>query len=67
MIGRDLDGEKVLTAAAAIPRMDWYVFVEQPLSKAYRGLGDLVAPARRVLRPGPRRSASRREWCSRGG
>jgi signal transduction histidine kinase len=41
-IGRTPDGETVLTTAAAIPRMGWHVLVEQPLSKAYRGLGDVV-------------------------
>jgi signal transduction histidine kinase len=32
--GNDLDGRSVLSAAAAIPRMRWYVFFEQPLSTA---------------------------------
>jgi signal transduction histidine kinase len=32
--GKDSDGRSVLTAAASIPRMDWYVFFEQPLSTA---------------------------------
>jgi signal transduction histidine kinase len=33
-LGQDPDGHSVLTAAATIPRMNWYVFFEQPLSKA---------------------------------
>lgn len=41
-VGRTQGGETVLSTAAEIPRMGWYVLVEQPLSKAYRGLGDLV-------------------------
>ncbi len=41
-IGRTPAGETVLTAAAAIPRTGWHVLVEQPLSKAYRGLAELV-------------------------
>jgi len=32
--GKDSDGRSVLTAAASIPRMDWYVFFEQQLSTA---------------------------------
>ena len=32
--GNDLDGRSVLSAAAPIPRMQWYVFFEQPLSTA---------------------------------
>jgi signal transduction histidine kinase len=32
--GKDSDGRSVLTAAASIPRMEWYVFFEQPLSTA---------------------------------
>jgi signal transduction histidine kinase len=32
--GKDSDGRSVLTAAASIPRMDWYVIFEQPLSTA---------------------------------
>jgi signal transduction histidine kinase len=32
--GKDPDGRSVLTAAASIPRMEWYVFFEQPLSTA---------------------------------
>jgi signal transduction histidine kinase len=32
--GKDSDGRSVLTAAASIPRMGWYVFFEQPLITA---------------------------------
>jgi signal transduction histidine kinase len=41
-VGRTEGGERVLAATAAIPRMGWHVLVERPLSKAYRGLGDLA-------------------------
>jgi signal transduction histidine kinase len=41
-VGRARGGESVLVTAAEIPRMGWHVLVEQPLSKAYRGLGDLA-------------------------
>jgi len=33
-IVRNLDGHRVLSAAAAIPKLGWLVFVEQPLSEA---------------------------------
>src|SRR5271165_4296360 len=33
-IVRNLDGHRVLSASAAIPRLGWLVFVEQPLSEA---------------------------------
>lgn len=32
--GQDPEGHSVLTASAVIPRMNWYVFFEQPLSTA---------------------------------
>jgi signal transduction histidine kinase len=32
MVGKDLDGRSVLSGAAAIPTMNWYVFSERPLS-----------------------------------
>jgi signal transduction histidine kinase len=41
-IGRARSGESVLVAAAAIPRLGWYVLVERPLAEAYRGLGALA-------------------------
>jgi signal transduction histidine kinase len=41
-VGRSPEGDAVLTATAAISRVGWHVLVERPLSKAYRGLGDLV-------------------------
>jgi signal transduction histidine kinase len=34
--GRDLGGRSVLAAGAAIPRFDWFVIVEQPLSEAFK-------------------------------
>src|SRR6516164_452837 len=33
-IVRNLDGHRVLSASAAIPRLGWLVFVEQPISEA---------------------------------
>jgi GAF domain-containing protein/HAMP domain-containing protein len=33
-IVRNLDGHRVLSASAAIPRLGWLVFVEQPIGKA---------------------------------
>jgi diguanylate cyclase (GGDEF)-like protein len=38
-----LKGEDVLTAYAAIPQLGWFVFVEEPLSEAYRPLYAQVA------------------------
>ncbi len=40
--GKDREGESVLSAAAAIPRMKWYVFVEQSLSKALQPVYGLL-------------------------
>ena len=40
--GKDREGESVLSAAAAIPRMKWYVFVEQSLSKALQPVYSLL-------------------------
>ena len=40
--GQDPDGRSVLTASAAIPRMSWYVFFEQPLSKALQPVYSLL-------------------------
>ena len=34
----NLKGEDVLTAFAAVPQLGWFVFVEEPLSEAYRPL-----------------------------
>ncbi len=34
IFGQDADGTSVLTASAAIPRLGWYVFFEQPRSTA---------------------------------
>ncbi len=39
----NLKGEDVLTAFAAIPQLGWFVFVEEPLSEAYRPLYAQVA------------------------
>jgi signal transduction histidine kinase len=41
-IGRDPEDRRVLTAFAAIPRMNWLVFVEQPLRQAFAPLVDLM-------------------------
>ena len=40
--GRDPEGRSVLTASAAIPRMKWYVFFEQPQSKALQPVFSLL-------------------------
>ena len=37
-LGRDFNGEEVLSSFAFLPNLDWAVFVEQPLSEAYRSL-----------------------------
>jgi len=42
MFGQDLDGRSVLTAAATIPRLDWYVVFNQPLSKALEPVYSLL-------------------------
>jgi len=41
-LGQDPDGHAVLTGSAAIPRMNWYVFFEQPLSKALQPVYGLL-------------------------
>ena len=41
-LGQDPDGQAVLTGSAAIPRMNWYVFFEQPLSKALQPVYGLL-------------------------
>jgi signal transduction histidine kinase len=41
-LGQDSDGHAVLTGSAAIPRMNWYVFFEQPLSKALQPVYGLL-------------------------
>jgi diguanylate cyclase (GGDEF)-like protein len=43
MHAHNLNGEDVLTAYAAIPQLGWFVFVEEPLSEAYRPLYAQVA------------------------
>ena len=40
--GNDVDGRSVLSAAAPIPRMQWYVFFEQPLSTALQPVYNLL-------------------------
>ena len=37
-LGRDLNGEEVLSSFVFLPNLDWAVFIEQPLSEAYRAL-----------------------------
>lgn len=41
-IGTTLDQQSVLTAAAKSARMNWLLFVEQPLSEAYQPVYDLL-------------------------
>jgi signal transduction histidine kinase len=40
--GKNIDGEAVLTATAPLPRMNWSLFVEQPLSQAFEPIYDLL-------------------------
>jgi signal transduction histidine kinase len=42
IFGQDPDGSSVLTASATVPRMQWYVFFEQPLSKALQPVYNLL-------------------------
>ena len=37
-LGHDLNGEDVLSSFVFLPNLDWAVFIEQPLSEAYRAL-----------------------------
>ena len=37
-LGRDINGKEVLSSFVFLPNLDWAVFVEQPLSEAYRAL-----------------------------
>ncbi len=41
-IAQDWTGREVLTAAAAIPALNWFVFVEQPLEQAFAPLYALI-------------------------
>jgi signal transduction histidine kinase len=41
-IGRDPEDRRVLTAFAPVPRMGWFVFIEQPLWQALAPVYDLV-------------------------
>ena len=40
--GKDADGRSVLTAVAAVPRMNWFVFFEQPLSTVLQPVYSLL-------------------------
>jgi signal transduction histidine kinase len=40
--GKDVSGRSVLTAGASIPRMNWYVFFEQPLNQALQPVYSLL-------------------------
>ncbi|MGB6326626.1 MAG: HAMP domain-containing protein [Methylocella sp.] len=42
-IGKDLNGRSVLTASAPIPQLNWFVFCEQPLSRAFAPIYDMLA------------------------
>jgi signal transduction histidine kinase len=42
VLGRDPEDRRVLTAFAPIPRMNWFVFVEQPLWQALAPVRDLL-------------------------
>ena len=46
------DGSSVLTASATVPRMQWYVFFEQPLSKALQPVYNLLFRTAWLLRAG---------------
>ncbi len=41
-IGFDLEGGTVLSAAATVPRMNWLLFVEQPISQAFGPVASLL-------------------------
>ena len=41
-LGHDPNGRSVLTGSAAVPRMNWYVFFEQPLSTALQPVYGLL-------------------------
>ena len=42
-IGSDLEGRSVLSEAATVPRMNWLLFVEQPVSQAFGPVLALLA------------------------
>jgi class 3 adenylate cyclase/HAMP domain-containing protein len=42
-IGKDLNGRSVLTASAPIPRLNWFVFYEQPMSQAFAPIYNMLA------------------------
>jgi PAS domain S-box-containing protein len=45
----DIDGHKVLTAAAGIPQLGWLVFVETPIERAYAPINAAIRRASIVL------------------
>jgi PAS domain S-box-containing protein len=45
----DIDGHKVLTAAAGIPQLGWLVFVETPIERAYAPIYAAIKRASLVL------------------
>ncbi len=49
MLGRDLAGREVLTAAALIPRLGWAVFVESPAATALRSVYVMLTRAGLLL------------------
>jgi HAMP domain-containing protein len=42
-VGKDLDGRSVLTASAPVPQLNGFVFYEEPLSRAFAGIYDMLA------------------------
>ena len=42
IFGQDPEGSSVLTASAEVPRMRWFVFFDQPLSKALQPVYNLL-------------------------
>jgi len=42
-VGKDLNGRSVLTASAPIPRLNWFLVYEQPLSQAFAPIYDMLA------------------------
>ena len=58
--GKDLDGRSVLTAGAEVPRLKWYVFFDQPLSKALQPVYEPAVPDRLAAGAGHRACRARR-------
>ena len=48
-VGLNLKGEEVLTSFAFLPNLDWAVFVEQPLSEAYRSIRGSISRTTALL------------------